>query len=48
MSELTIFHNPESGMSRNTFTLIRRASIERREVDCLKTWPFKGDGGRRA
>jgi len=39
MSEVTIFHNPDCGTSRNTLALIRHAGIEPRVVEYLKTPP---------
>jgi arsenate reductase (glutaredoxin) len=41
MSEVTIFHNPSCGTSRNTLALIRHAGIEPRVVEYLKTPPSK-------
>lgn len=39
MSEVTIFHNPACGTSRNTLGLIRNAGIEPRVVEYLKAPP---------
>ena len=39
MAEVTIFHNPDCGTSRNTLALIRHAGIEPRVVEYLKTPP---------
>jgi arsenate reductase (glutaredoxin) len=39
MSEVTIFHNPACGTSRNTLGLIRHAGIEPRVIEYLKTPP---------
>lgn len=39
MSDVTIFHNPDCGTSRNTLALIRHAGIEPRVVEYLKTPP---------
>jgi arsenate reductase (glutaredoxin) len=39
MSEVTIFHNPACGTSRNTLALIRHAGIEPVVVEYLKTPP---------
>ena len=41
MPEVTIFHNPACGTSRNTLALIRHAGIEPRVVEYLKTPPSK-------
>jgi arsenate reductase (glutaredoxin) len=39
MSDVTIFHNPDCGTSRNTLALIRHAGIEPHVVEYLKTPP---------
>lgn len=39
MSDVTIWHNPDCGTSRNTLGLIRNAGIEPRIVEYLKTPP---------
>ncbi|UBB26537.1 arsenate reductase (glutaredoxin) [Pseudoxanthomonas beigongshangi] len=39
MSEVTIYHNPACGTSRNVLGLIRNAGIEPRVVEYLKTPP---------
>jgi arsenate reductase len=41
MSEITIFHNPNCGTSRNTLALIRHAGIEPEVVEYLKTPPSR-------
>lgn len=41
MTEVTIFHNPDCGTSRNTLALIRHAGIEPRVVEYLKTPPSR-------
>jgi arsenate reductase len=41
MSEVTIFHNPNCGTSRNTLALIRHAGIEPTVIEYLKTPPSK-------
>jgi arsenate reductase len=41
MPEVTIFHNPDCGTSRNTLALIRHAGIEPRVIEYLKTPPSK-------
>ncbi len=39
MSDITIFHNPDCGTSRNTLALIRHAGVEPIVIDYLKTPP---------
>jgi len=39
--EVTIYHNPACGTSRNTLALIRNAGIEPRVVEYLKTPPTR-------
>lgn len=39
MSNVTIYHNPKCGTSRNTLALIRNAGIEPQVVEYLKTPP---------
>jgi arsenate reductase len=41
MAEVTIYHNPACGTSRNTLALIRHAGIEPTVVEYLKTPPGK-------
>ena len=41
MTDVTIFHNPACGTSRNTLALIRHAGIEPTIVEYLKTPPSK-------
>jgi arsenate reductase len=41
MSDVTIFHNPDCGTSRNTLALIRHAGTEPRVVEYLKTPPSR-------
>jgi arsenate reductase len=41
MTDVTIFHNPKCGTSRNTLALIRHAGIEPTIVEYLKTPPTK-------
>lgn len=38
-SEITIFHNPDCGTSRNTLALIRNSGTEPRVIEYLKTPP---------
>ena len=39
MAEVTIYHNPACGTSRNTLALLRHAGIEPQVVEYLKTPP---------
>lgn len=41
MSDVTIFHNPACGTSRNTLALIRHAGIEPTVIEYLKTPPSR-------
>lgn len=41
MADITIFHNPACGTSRNTLALIRHAGIEPQVIEYLKTPPGK-------
>lgn len=41
MTDVTIFHNPACGTSRNTLALIRHAGIEPKVVEYLETPPSK-------
>ena len=41
MPDITIFHNPACGTSRNTLALIRHAGIEPEVIEYLKTPPSK-------
>jgi arsenate reductase (glutaredoxin) len=41
MSEVTIYHNPGCGTSRNTLAMIRHAGIEPTVIEYLKTPPTK-------
>ena len=43
MSDITIFHNPACGTSRNVLALIRHAGVEPRVVEYLKTPPGKDE-----
>jgi arsenate reductase len=43
MSEVTIFHNPACGTSRNTLALLRHAGIEPRVVEYLKQPPTRDE-----
>jgi arsenate reductase len=39
MSDITIFHNPACGTSRNVLAMIRNSGVEPRVVNYLKTPP---------
>ena len=41
MSDITIYHNPACGTSRNTLALIRHAGIEPTVIEYLKTPPSR-------
>lgn len=41
MSDITIFHNPACGTSRNTLALIRNSGAEPEVIEYLKTPPSK-------
>lgn len=41
MSNVTIYHNPACGTSRNTLGLIRNAGIEPKVIEYLKTPPTR-------
>jgi arsenate reductase len=41
MADVTIYHNPDCGPSRNTLALIRHAGIEPKIIEYLKTPPSK-------
>ncbi|AKU13754.1 arsenate reductase [Azoarcus sp. CIB] len=41
MSEITIYHNPKCGTSRNTLALIRESGIEPQVIEYLKTPPTR-------
>jgi arsenate reductase len=43
VSEITIYHNPACGTSRNTLGLIRHAGIEPKVIEYLKTPPTKDE-----
>jgi len=41
MADVTIYHNPDCGTSRNTLAILRHAGIEPKVVEYLKTPPTK-------
>jgi arsenate reductase len=43
MAEVTIFHNPACGTSRNTLALLRHAGLQPRVVEYLKTPPSRAE-----
>lgn len=45
MPDITIYHNPACGTSRNTLALIRSAGAEPRIIEYLKTPPSKKELG---
>ena len=42
MTEVTIYHNPDCGTSRNTLALIRNAGVEPTIIEYLKAPPDRG------
>jgi arsenate reductase len=45
--DITIYHNPACGTSRNTLALIRNAGIEPEVIEYLKTPPSRATLSRR-
>jgi arsenate reductase (glutaredoxin) len=43
MSDVTIYHNPKCGTSRNVLALIRNAGIEPKLIEYLKTPPSRAE-----
>lgn len=43
MTEVTIYHNPSCGTSRNTLAMIRNSGVEPRVVEYLKTPPSRDE-----
>lgn len=43
MSDITIYHNPKCGTSRNTLAMIRNSGVEPRVVEYLKTPPSRDE-----
>jgi arsenate reductase len=43
MTEVTIYHNPACGTSRNVLGLIRNSGVEPRVIEYLKTPPSRGE-----
>jgi arsenate reductase len=41
MSDITIYHNPKCGTSRNTLAMIRNSGVEPEVIEYLKTPPSK-------
>ena len=41
MTDVTIYHNPDCGTSRNTLAILRHAGVEPNVVEYLKTPPSK-------
>ena len=43
MSEITIYHNPACGTSRNTLAMIRQSGEEPHVIEYLKTPPARDE-----
>ncbi len=43
MSQVTIYHNPGCGTSRNTLAMIRNSGVEPNVVEYLKTPPSRDE-----
>jgi len=43
MTDVTIYHNPACGTSRNTLALIRNSGVEPRVIEYLKTPPSRAE-----
>jgi arsenate reductase len=43
MTDITIYHNPNCGTSRNTLAMIRNSGIEPRVIEYLKTPPNRAE-----
>lgn len=43
MTDITIYHNPDCGTSRNTLAMIRNRGIEPRVIEYLKTPPSRAE-----
>ncbi|MEQ1743693.1 MAG: arsenate reductase (glutaredoxin) [Candidatus Nitrotoga sp.] len=43
MTDITIYHNPNCGSSRNTLAMIRNSGIEPRVIEYLKTPPSRAE-----
>jgi arsenate reductase len=43
MSDVTIYHNPACGTSRNTLALIRSAGVEPTVIEYLRTPPDRAE-----
>lgn len=43
MSDITIYHNPKCGTSRNTLELIRNSGVEHQIIEYLKTPPSRDE-----
>ena len=41
MTDITIYHNPQCGTSRNTLAMIRNSGVEPRVIDYLKSPPHR-------
>jgi arsenate reductase len=43
MSDITIYHNPQCGTSRNTLAMIRNSGVEPQVIEYLKTPPSRDE-----
>lgn len=43
MTDITIYHNPNCGTSRNTLAMVRNSGIEPRVIEYLKTPPSRAE-----
>jgi arsenate reductase len=43
MTDITIYHNPNCGTSRNTLAMIRNSGMEPRVIEYLKTPPSRAE-----
>lgn len=43
MTDITIYHNPDCGTSRNTLAMIRNSGIEPRVIEYLQTPPSRAE-----
>jgi arsenate reductase len=43
MTDITIYHNPNCGTSRNTLAMIRNSGVEPRVIEYLKTPPSRAE-----
>lgn len=43
MTDITIYHNPNCGTSRNTLAMIRNSGVEPQVIEYLKTPPSRAE-----